>query len=161
MRVNGKTNHQPHSEHVSKTPLPHETNGVAKYMDRQTMIKLIQTLPAQAPRTRALEVELRVGVGFGSAWYSSQKEHWTRWLVEYDTMGVYGRRPNSGRDVRAIYNRLSCAPMALWLAEAVGVPDGLLSGAHAAAIAAPANGASQCAAVRKIVPWEIIQREIF
>ena len=129
-------------------------------MERQTMIKLIETLPAQAPRTRLLEAELRVGVGFGSAWYDSQKEHWTRWLAEYDTAGVYGRKPKSGKDVRAIYNRLSCAPMAFWLAEAVGVPDRLLSGAHAAAVAAPANGASQCAAIRKFTPWEAIQREI-
>lgn len=95
--------------------------GVANNMDRETMIKLVDTLPTETRLLRSLEEALQVGVGFGSAWYSSQKEHWSRWLAEYETTGVYGRSPNSGMNARAIYNRLSCAPMAFWFAEAVGV----------------------------------------
>lgn len=110
--------------------------------------------------TRALERSLRIGAGFGKAWYSNQKEHWLRWLSEYDTVGAYGRTPAGNLPCEAIYNRLQCPPMAFWLGEALGVPKWRLTTAYWAATNAPSQHGRQTAAVRSEIPWRDIEAAI-
>ncbi|MGH1578740.1 hypothetical protein [Planktotalea sp.] len=116
----------------------------------------IKRLDADTPRHKALEHALQEGVGYGSAWYGSQKEHWLGWLAEYDGPGAYGRRGDPNRDARYVYNHIQCAPMLFWLAEASGIEDKLLSKAFNVVINAPATNASQCAALRRVLPWEAV-----
>jgi hypothetical protein len=110
--------------------------------------------------TRALERRLRIGAGFGEAWYSSPKEHWLRWLSEYGTAGVYGRTPAGDLPCEAIYNRLQCPPMVFWLGDAVEVPKGRLTAAYWAATSAPRQYGRQTAAIRREIPWRGIETKI-
>ena len=110
--------------------------------------------------TRALERRLRIGAGFGKAWYTSQKEHWLRWLAEYNTPGAYARTPAPDLSCQAIYNRLQCPPMVFWLGEAVGVPKGRLRAAFYAATNVPSQYGRQTAAIRREVPWKDIEVKI-
>ena len=120
----------------------------------------IKQLDANTLRYRELELALEEGVGFGGAWYSSQKEHWLGWLGEYDGPGAYGRAGVPRRDARFVYNHIQCAPMLLWLAEAGNVPSDDLDRAFKAVVAAPKRNASQCAALRKILPWEDVSEKL-
>ncbi|WP_139280809.1 hypothetical protein [Shimia gijangensis] len=120
----------------------------------------IETLNETPPMTTKLEHALGIGVGFGTAWYSSQKEHWMRWLKEYDTPGVYGRRPNSGHSCQFIYNQLQCPPMVFWLGEALGAPKLALRQAYAAATGVLPHHARQTAAIRREIPWRTIEIRI-
>ena len=129
-------------------------------MERWDLFSIIETLPDTPPMTLALERHLRVGAGFGKAWYSSQKEHWLRWLSEYDTAGAYGRTPAGDLPCEAIYNRLQCPPMAFWLGEAVGVPKERLKAAYWAATEAQRQHGRQTAAIRREIPWREIEIKI-
>lgn len=129
-------------------------------MDRNALLPHIRTLEPDTPLHRRLEQDLEIGVGFGRAWYGSQKEHWIRWLEEYSGPGEYGRKPNSTADAEVIYNRLNCPPMVFWLAEAVGVPEASLTAAYAAALGAHPAPASQCAAIRDVIPWATVALNI-
>lgn len=80
----------------------------------------IRPLPEYLSRTKALENEIGVGVGYDGAWYRSQKEHWLGWLSEYDGPGAYGRTDATQRNGAYIYNHIQCAPMLFWLSEALG-----------------------------------------
>ena len=114
----------------------------------------IKQLDAHTPRYRALELALEEGVGFGGAWYSSQKEHWLGWLAEYHGPGAYGRKVDPRRDARYVYNHIQCAPMLFWLSEALDMPTVDLDCAFQAVIDAPKRNASQCGALRNVLPWE-------
>lgn len=116
----------------------------------------IKPLPEYLPRTKALESALREGVGFNRAWYRSQKEHWLGWLAEYDGPGAYARSETK-RDARFVYNHIQCAPMLLWLSEALETPSGILETTFEAVVAAPNRGAQQCAALRQHLPWDQIE----
>jgi len=48
----------------------------------------------------------------------------------------------------------------LWLAEAVGVSKRRVTEAKNAALSAASTLAAQCAAIRRIVPWEIIEQRL-
>ena len=89
-------------------------------------------------------------------WYKSQKEHWLGWLSEYDGPGFYGRKTAS-RSAEYAYNHIVCPPMVLWLGEASGVDKPLVAAAKRAALKAPASLPSKSAAIRKVVPWMIIE----
>ena len=123
-------------------------------------MKTIETLAEDQPMTAMLEHFLQIGVGFGNAWYSSQKEHWLRWLKEYDTPGAYGRKPNSGRSCQFIYNQLQCPPMVFWLGEALEVPNAALKAACVAATGVRPHHALQAAAIRREIPWRMIESRI-
>ena len=87
-----------------------------------TLREHIKTLDPDTPMHRALEIELGEGVGFGKAWYGSQKEHWLGWLREYNGPGAYGRQTGKSRDAKFAFNHGQCAPMLFWLAEALELP---------------------------------------
>ena len=117
----------------------------------------IRPLPYSCPRCTELEKTIGVGVGFSGAWYGSQKEHWIGWLSEYDSPGAYGRETKVLRDASYAYNRIQCAPMLFWLSAALGAPQAQLDSAFDAVVKAPRKGASQCAALRKILTWQVVE----
>jgi hypothetical protein len=78
---------------------------------------------------------------------------------EYDGPGFYGRA-SAKRSAAFVYNHINCPPMLIWLAEAAGVPETKL----ATAIEDALNGAkpwpSQCASIRRVIPWQDIEEAI-
>jgi hypothetical protein len=92
-------------------------------------------------------------------WYTTQKEHWIGWLSEYGGPGYYGRK-NSHRSAEFIYNHVVCPPMVLWLAEASGIRKARLSKAKGAALSASAKLQAQSAAIRKNIPWKMIEARL-
>jgi hypothetical protein len=84
-------------------------------------------------------------------WYSTQKEHLSGWLAEYDGPGYYGRS-NSNRTAEFVYNHFNCAPGLLWLAEAAGVPRLTLVEAKDAVLKAGTSRPAQSAALRRVLP---------
>jgi len=89
-------------------------------------------------------------------WYKTQKEHWRGWL-KYYTGGAYGRKPGMNRDTRYAYNHIVEPKMLLWLIPAAGVSPAIVRAAQAAAAKAPNTMMSQSAALRRVVPWEIVE----
>lgn len=105
-----------------------------------------------APLTVMLENSLDVGAGRGRATYLDQRHHWLRWLNDY-------QRPE--RPARNVYNAINCPTMLFWLAEALEVDrDRLLLASHAAENS-PKNQTSQTAAIRNVIGWGAIHRQIF
>lgn len=129
-------------------------------MTPQQLRRRIKRLDPMKPMHKELEQALREGVGFNKAWYSSQKEHWLGWLAEYNGPGAYGRQTGTARDARYIYAHIQCAPMLFWLAEALDVDDGTLEAAFRAVVAAPKRNASQCAALRGVIPWDALEPKL-
>ena len=126
-------------------------------MTPQDLRARLQRLPDETPKYRALEHALRDGTGYGRAWYRTQREHWLGWLGAYDGPGAYGRAEWASRDAAFVWNHIQCAPMLFWLAEALALPDAVLDRAYQDIVAAPKRGASQCAALRRIIPWVDIE----
>ena len=59
-----------------------------------------------------------------------------------------------------IYNHIFCPFMLLWLPEASGIPKARLSEAKGAALSAPPKLQAQSAAIRKIIPWKMIEARL-
>lgn len=114
--------------------------------------ELISKLPEAGRHTAKLEEEIGLRRKGRSTWYRSQKEHWLGWLDGYNGPGAYGRK-NWAHDAEYIYDHIQCSPMLLWLGEALGVSESILKKASRAAAGVGRNGARQCAAVRKEMPW--------
>ena len=94
----------------------------------------------------------------GEHWWGSQKEHVINWLKEMDGLGAYGRK-QTDLDARHFWNHFQCAPGLLWVAEAVGVDEGLVAlAAEKAALCR--RGGPQCVAIRKVIPWEAVETRI-
>jgi hypothetical protein len=116
--------------------------------------KLNETLPITAEFERTLA---RRGLwNNDDVWYTSQKRHWIGWLREYGGPGYYGRK-NSQRSAQFVYNHIVCPPMVLWLAEASGVPKARIAKAKQAALSSGPQLQCQSAAIRKMIPWEMIE----
>jgi hypothetical protein len=115
----------------------------------------IKHLSPRGPVTRSLERSIRGG-GMSIVWYATQKEHILGWLSEYDGPGYYGRS-SWNRSAEFIYNHFQCAPGLLWLAEAAGVPRFALVKAKEAALAAGEHSASQAGALRRVLPWALVE----
>jgi hypothetical protein len=92
--------------------------------------------------------------------YPSQKQHWLGWLSEYGSRGFYSRKNLAVRSAEVVYNRIGCPPMLLWLIEAARVPKRQVRLAMGAALSATSSYARQCAAIRKNVPWSIIEQQL-
>lgn len=93
-------------------------------------------------------------------WYKTQKAHWLGWLKYYNTEGAYGRQAGMNRDARYAYNHIVEPKMLLWLIPAAGVKPGLVRAARAAA-KGPKTMMAQSAAVRRAVPWEIVEAALW
>lgn len=116
---------------------------------------ILRQLPTAQPLTDAYQDTGPLGAAPGSNW-TTQKEHMVRWMSEIARPGVYGRTTR-GRNARAGYNSLRCAPALLWIAEALGEDPVVVQRAISAAKTAPPNPGSQCAAVRRTIPWERLE----
>ena len=127
-------------------------------MTPRTLASRIAKLPATLPITTSFERNLRKLRIWGTAsvWYSTQKEHWLGWLKEYSGPGFYERK-NWNRDAEFAYNHIVCPPMVLWLGEASGVSSGLVRKAEQAALHAKPNLSAQAAAIRRVIPWGLIE----
>lgn len=129
-------------------------------MNQNDLLRIIRDLPSDTPVHRELEHAIGIGVEYGRAWYSSQQEHWIGWLSSYHLPGAYKRKDNLPQThAKAIYNRLMCPPMVLWLPEAAGVPTPVILAAFEAAFST-SNHATQCAAIRRNIPWEMIEQQL-
>ncbi len=93
-------------------------------------------------------------------WYRTQKEHWLGWLDEYHGPGYYGRQASTPRNARFAYNHIVEVEMLLWLAKASGISASRLAKARTAERAAPSLQAKS-GAVRKIIPWEMIEEALW
>lgn len=89
-----------------------------------------------------------------NVWYSSQRQHLQSWFSELSGAGAYGRS-SRGLTAKHGYNHLQCAQGLLWLAEALGEDSDRV---RQAAQSAGGTGreATQCAAVRRVIPWSRI-----
>ena len=93
-------------------------------------------------------------------WYRTQKEHWLGWLKYYDTTGAYGRLPSRDRDARFAYNHIVEVKMLLWLIRAAGVSPARVQQARRA-VDGVAMLQRQSAAVRRIVPWDVMEAALW
>lgn len=91
----------------------------------------------------------------GKHWWTSQREHVTTWLNEIEGPGAYDRTTR-GLDARHAYTHFQCAPGLLWIAEALHEEPAVIQQAadDAAGIGRPS---AQCAAIRRVIPWERIE----
>lgn len=95
---------------------------------------------------------------WAGTWYSSQKEHVVGWLNELDGPGAYGRKTR-GLGAKHMYTHFQCAPGLLWVAEALGESAEVvrLAADNAADVwTGGGRAASECAAIRRIIPWSRI-----
>lgn len=105
------------------------------------------------------DFEIRNFSGSGEVWYDSQKEHVVAWLKELDGPGAY-KRKTRGLASRHFWNHFQCAPGLLWVAEALGVEKEKIQLACDAVVVG-SRDASQCAAVRQVIPWSCIAEIIY
>ena len=129
-------------------------------MKPSELLMVVQSLDEGGPIHKKLEADLGGGAEHSNTWYSSQKEHLTGWLQEYNGPGCYGRANWRGRTAKFIYNHFQCAPGLVWLAEAVGIPEETLLRGCEEVKKAGKRAASQCGAFRKVVPWEMVEERI-
>lgn len=125
-------------------------------MTRRELSRAVNRLGAEEGH---FTLTLKKKIGFTrKTWYRHQKEHWQGWLREYSGPGAYGRKSGQ-RDAAFVYNHIRCTPMLMWLAEAVGVTRVRLMRALAAATRG-SSAASQCAALRREIPWPVVEESI-
>lgn len=90
------------------------------------------------------------------AWWSSQKEHMTRWFSDQDSRGsgAFTRnKPNTS--ARTTYNRLLCTAAFVWMAEALGEDPAFVKAAADAARDEP-SARKRPGLMRRLLPWERI-----
>ena len=129
-------------------------------MDAKGLGDIIRKLPEHGMYSKKLEAHKRLAIN-RIPWYKSQKEHWLRWLGDYDGPGFYNRKTHSGRDAKYIYNHIMCSPMVLYLPEALGVSQALIKKAFSEVIKAKdPSMAKQCGIIRKSIPFELVGKEL-
>lgn len=88
-----------------------------------------------------------------SKWWYSQRAHMAHWFGGAESPGAYGRkRPQTAKQT---YNRLLSPGGLLWIAEAVGVDEGVVREAARAAWRM-SNVRSQCSEIRRVIPWSLV-----
>jgi len=129
-------------------------------MDAKGMRAVIEKLPSHSQLSQKLEAHPLLAIN-RDPWYKSQKEHWLGWLGDYDGPGFYQRKTHARRDAKYIYNHIMCSPMLLYLPEALGVSTELIRNAYDAVIKAKSpKMAKQCAIVRSIIPFQVIDEKL-
>jgi len=121
----------------------------------------ISNLPNRAPITAELTSLLQNPDPNDSAGTKlpNRKKQWRRWLGTYEEP-EYPRRKDSNRTAQFVYNHLLVPEWVLWLGEASGVSETVVRNAMKAACSVQPNRATQCAAIRKIIPWKIIEYKL-
>ncbi len=92
---------------------------------------------------------------------NEHREGWLHWLSKYDEPGDYNRLPNMNRSAKFAYNNIAKPEMLLWLIQAAGVEKGLVAEAESDYNRARDNVHTQCAAIRKCVPWDLLERALW
>lgn len=130
-------------------------------MTPKTLRTKIKSLNVSQPITSRFERELAIRHMWDyereSKKYNDQRDHWLGWLSEYDGPGAYDRKGGENRDAKYSYNHIQCPPMQLWLGEAAGIPKAIVQSAMNEALKAKKTYASQCKAIRDVIPWESIK----
>jgi hypothetical protein len=131
-------------------------------LTRTALIGAIKKLPTGAAVTEGFEHKLRAsGVLNDGRAERTQKEHWLGWLGEYNSSGAYNRqRWEENARAEQIYNRAVNPAMVLWLGEAAGVPEVTVKSAANAALKAPASLMSKAGAIRRVVPWALVEERL-
>lgn len=125
-------------------------------MKGHELARVLAKLPPHPPITTEYERRHRQGCFDERTSYANQRDHMVGWMREIDGPGAYGRKTR-GRNAGESYNSLRCAPALIWMAEALGEEPAVVERAIAEADAAGPNFSSQCAAIRKVVPWSRIE----
>jgi hypothetical protein len=122
------------------------------------LCRKIRRLPAKPSITTSLEraLESRGTRNLARVWYKSQKQHWSCWLKEASGPGGYNRK-NPHQSAESIYKRCNNAAMLLWLGEALGLSKPIVRRAKRAVLTSRRSRPSEAAAVRKIIPWQMIE----
>jgi hypothetical protein len=130
-------------------------------MTPDELSRKIRKLPEFPSITADFELALKRRGAWGKkpVWYTSQKQHWLGWLSEYHGQGAYGRKYQDG-SAEFAYNHIVCPPVVLWLGEAAGVPKARVIKAKQAALAAASVLAAQSAAIRRTIPWALIEKRL-
>ena len=127
----------------------------------QDLRRHIHKLELATPLAVAFERDLaKTFPTLKNPWWSSQKEHWLGWLDEYNGPGYYGRS-NWKVTAKAVYNRVGNPAMVLWLGEASGIPGARVKEAIEASELAGNSWRAKCGAIRRVIPWEDIEQNLF
>lgn len=110
------------------------------------LLAIIGALPTRAP--------------YSSRFFGSSKDDWLAWLSDYDQPGFY-KRNKPGVFAKAAYNFLESPWALVWLAEQLGIPRATPARATRESKLAPKNLASQSGAVRKVIPWQVIEDRLY
>ena len=108
----------------------------------------IKKLPSDPPRNRP------------GAWYKTQKEHWLGWLKEYRGPGAYDRKGGTNQEAKFAYNHIVNYHMLIWIIDAAGTDPKLVKKAKSV-IDDKKTMHSNAAAVRKVVPWEVLANALW
>ena len=117
----------------------------------QQLLARIKTLPEHLPISCQMEL---------SKHHDSHRDHWVKWLREYDGPGWYGRK-NHKRDAEYIWTHLQCAPMLVYLAEAAGVETNAVQHAFIHCAHTRGNRSAIAAAARRILPWGLVAKGLW
>lgn len=122
--------------------------------------RIVAGFEPEQPLTVEFEKALReTTASLRRAWYRDQKEHWLKWLGEYDGPGAYGRK-TWDVSARVVYNRVVNPAMVLWLGEAAGLPSARVRAAIQAAKVVGGSFARQAGAIRAVIPWEDVEAQL-
>jgi len=115
----------------------------------EKLINVIKKLPA--------DKEVPSGTQ-GYSRYHSQKAHWLGWLSKKPGAKYY-RQDAPNRGAKFVYNHIMEPKMLLWLITASGIDNKLIANAQKDSDNARTM-ASSCAAIRKVVSWEDLEKII-
>jgi hypothetical protein len=121
--------------------------------------RAIARLQPHGPMTERWEAAVFDARSGNARWYKTQKQHWLGWLADYTGPGAYGRQ-NWDRSARFVYNHVVCPPMLLWLGEASGVSRAVVAKAADAAMREQSSYSARCAAIRRVIAWDMIERQL-
>jgi hypothetical protein len=119
-----------------------------KVVSIKKFMQAIQKLPSDKPKETPGKL------------YKTQKDHWLGWLNEYGGSGAYGRKGSKNQDAEFAYNHIVEYRMLLWIVQAAGVESKLVKQAKAI-VDEEKSMPSNSAAIRKIVPWNVLANALW
>ncbi len=132
----------------------------------QDLRRIIGKLSPSSPITDRFSANWRSGARRGEGqqeqskvWYRTQHEHWMGWLDAYRGPGAYNRKDHR-RTAEFVYNHIVNPQMLIYLAEASRLPRPIVHRAAREAFAHSSTMASMSAAIRRTVPWSVIEEAL-
>ena len=121
----------------------------------------VRKLDDYTPITKSFDKRLaEQGQSHRDEWWNSHKEHWLRWLKDYNSPGYKNRKNQAITSARVVYSRLACPPMLLWLIEASGVKRAKVKSAAEAALKTDKIFTMQSSVIRNIIQWEEVEQHL-